>query len=219
MYMYAPTGLADALGQPAKPSLSPELRTWLKRVRAHPENFQMLLATATLDPLPTESHFWGNHNFTIGTRRHFLIDAILFAGVSQFDILDRLKRISADFQTRDRDWRRTIEDAVKLRGEYMNTLSVMGRRPEAFGSYIVTALLPSGSTETDAWKLAREGHSFVKEKFPPKLAERMLKTPAFDAHYYMVGRWLQRYGEVRRTKDPAFKRLVDEKLSLLKKKP
>ena len=43
MYMYAPTGIADALGQPAKPPLAPELRAWLKRVRAHPENFEMLL--------------------------------------------------------------------------------------------------------------------------------------------------------------------------------
>lgn len=217
MYTYAPIGLADGMGQPATPSL--QLRTWLRRVRSQPGSFRTLLATATLHPQPTEGRFWANHNITSGTQRVLLVDALLLAGVSQFDILDRLKRISADFQKRSRAWQRTIEDAVKLRGEYMNALSVMGRRPEALGSYIVTALLPSGSTETDAMKLTREGHSFVKEKFPLKLAERMLKTPAFDAHYYTVGRWLQRYGEVLKTKDPAFKRLVDAKLGLRKKKP
>ena len=219
MYMYAPAGLADAMGQPAKPSLSPELRTWPKRVRAHPENFERILATATLHPKPTESRVWGKHNFDIGGRPRFLIDEILMSGMSEFDILDRLKRISADFQKRNRAWRRTIENAVKLRGEYMNALSVMGRRPEALGSFPLVTLLPPARDETEAWKLVRLGHAFAKEKFPPRLAERMLKTPAHDAHYYMAGRWLQRYAEVLQTKDPAFKRLVDEKLSLLKKKP
>jgi hypothetical protein len=216
MYMYAPAGLADALGQPAKPTLSPELRTWLKRVRAHPGDFERLLATATLHPKPTESPVWGRHNFTIGTRKRYLIDEILFSGISQQDIVDRLQRISADYQQRSPAWRRTIEDAVKLRGEYMNALSVMGRLPKALGYYPLSTLYPPNAGEIEAWKLARLGHSFAREKFPPKLAERMLKTPAYDAHYYMVGRWLQRYAEVRQTKDPAFKREVDEKMALLK---
>jgi hypothetical protein len=219
MYMYAPTGIADALGQPAKPPLAPELRAWLKRVRAHPENFEMLLATATLHPKPMDSRFVSNHNILPGTRRHVLLDAILFAGVPDVDILDRLRRISADFQKRNSAWQRTIEDAVKLRGEYMNTMSVMGRRPEALGNYPLVTLLPPASDEIEGWKLARLGHGFAKEKLSPRLFKRMLQTPAWDAHYYMVGRWLQRYAEVLQTKDPAFKRLVDEKLSLLKKKP
>ena len=32
----------------------------------------------------------------------------------------------------------------------------------------------------------------------------------------MAGRWLQRYAEVLQTKDAAFKRMVDEKLALVK---
>jgi hypothetical protein len=215
MYMYAPTGIADALGQPTKPALSPELRTWLKRVRAQPGDFEILLATASLHPKPTESRIWGRHNISIGTKPEILIDAILMAGVPESDILDRLKRISADFQKRNGAWRRTIADAVKLRGEYMDALSVMGRLPKALGSYPLLTLYPPGR-ELEAWKLARLGHSFAKEKFPPKLAERMLKTPANEAHYYMVGRWLQRYAEVLQTKDPVFKREVDEKMALIK---
>jgi hypothetical protein len=216
MYMYAPTGIADALGQPTEPTLSPELRTWLNRVRARPGDFEMLLATATLHPKPPGSRVWGRHNFTIGTRKRYLFDEILFSGISQQDIVDRLQRISTDFQQRNPAWRRTIEDAVKLRGEYMDALSVMGRLPKALGYYPLLTLYPPNKDEIEEWKLARLGHSFAKEKFPPKLAERMLKTPANDAHYYMVGRWLQRYAEVLQTKDPAFKREVDEKMALIK---
>ena len=221
MYMYAPTGIADALGQPTEPTLSPDLRTWLDRVRARAGDFAVLLATATLHPKPTESRVLGRHNFTIGTRKHYLIDEILFSGLSQQDIVDRLQRISTDFQQRNPAWQRTIEDAVKLRGEYMNTLSVMGRPvmgrlPKALGYYPLLTFYPPGKDETEAWKLARLGNGFAKEKFPPKLAERMLKTPAYDAHYYMVGRWLQRYAEVLQTKDPVFKREVDEKMALIK---
>jgi hypothetical protein len=79
-------------------------------------------------------------------------------------------------------------------------------------------LYPPNKDETDVWQLARLGQGLRDEEVPAKLAERMLQTPAWDAHYYMVGRWLQRYAEVLQTKDPAFKRLVDEKLSHLKKK-
>ena len=216
MYMYAPTGIADALGQPAKPSLSPELRTWLKRVRARPEDFEILLATAVLHPKPTESRVWGRHNFTIGASKYYLMDASLLAGIPQQDIVDRLQRISADVQKRSPAWRRTIEDAVKLRGEYMNTLSVMGRLPKALGFYPLVTMYPPNADEIEAWQMARLGHSFAKEKLSPALAERMLKTPANEAHYYMVGRWLQRYAEVLQTKDPAFKREVDDKLALIK---
>jgi hypothetical protein len=216
MYMYAPTGLAVVLGEPPKPTLSPALRTWLKGIRAKPGDYEMLLATATLHPKPADSRVWGRHNFTVGSVKRYLIDEILMSGLSPQDILDRLQRISADYKKRNPAWRRTIQDAVTLRGEYMNALSVMGRLPQALGSFPLLTFYPPNKGEIEAWKLARLGYSFAKAKFPPKLAERMLKTPANEAHYYMVGRWLQRYGEVLQTKDPAFKRQVDEKLALIK---
>jgi hypothetical protein len=216
MYTYAPTGLAEVLGEPPKPTLSPALSTWLKGVRAKPGDFEVLLATATLHPKPAESRVWTLHNFTIGTQKRYLIDEILISQLSPQDIVDRLQRISAGYQKRSPAWRRTIQDAVTLRGEYMNALSVMGRLPQALGAFPLLTFYPPNTGEIEAWKLARLGYSFAKAKFPPKLAERMLKTPAHEAHYYMVGRWLQRYGEVLQTKDPAFKRQVDDKLALIK---
>jgi hypothetical protein len=219
MYMYAPPGLADTPGQQARPALGPELRDWLKRVRTHPESFQMQLATAVFHPRPLDGRFLANHNILAdvpGAVPRVLFDAILLDGVMDVDILDRLRRISRDFEKRNRAWRRTIEDAVKVRGEYMNAMSVMGRRPEALGTFPLATLLPAASLETDSSKLARLGHAFAKEKLSAGLFNRMLKTPAFDAHFYLAGRWLQRYAEVLQTKDAAFKRLVDEKLALVK---
>jgi hypothetical protein len=213
MYMYAPTGLAHTLGQPTGPSPSAQLEAFLSRVNTSPEKYGTLLATVTLHPKPMDSPLWGRQGFPIGTQHHSLVDAIMFAGVEPVDILDRLRQISIDFRKRSRAWQRLIEGAVKLRGEYMEAMSVLGRRPEALGPYPIRTLLPPPHGETEASNLARLGYGFAKEKLPPGLVKRM--PTAFDAHHYMVGRWLQRYAEVRVKRDPAFRRQVEEKLKTM----
>jgi hypothetical protein len=210
MYVYAPSGLGDTLAQSIrKPSVLDQI---LSQIRREPENHTLFLATVTLHPNPTDSRSWGNKSFTVGNAKHFLMDATLMAGVPDVYALDALRKISADFQRRNRDFRAQIEAAVTLRGDIMNALSILGRSPEKLRPYAETIMLPSLELERE--RLIRLGHGFAKAMFPKALLDRT-KTLTFEVHYTIVARWLEKYAVLLARKDPAFRREVEEKLRMM----
>ena len=217
MYMYAPTGIADALGQPTKPALSPELRTWLKRVRAQPGDFEMLLATAALHPKPTESRIWGRHNFSIGEKRQTLIDEILLCGSA--GNRHRGPAASGSAPTSRSGIRRL---ATHDRGRGQAPGRVHGRpvghgaTPQSTGVLPPFDVVPAqqGAGRPGSW--LGWGTASRRRSSRPSSPSGCSRPRANEAHYYMVGRWLQRYAEVLQTKDPVFKREVDEKMALIK---
>lgn len=195
---------AETLG--ANP-LPPEGRKFLNQVRERRQDFKRLLLTVTFHPNPIHSKVFVKH--PIGNTD--VIDYLMFNGLQPVDVLDPLRRIRDDFQRENADFKRRIEAELQLRNEMIKTAGALG--PDKLKPFLLEPLFPAKDSpyvETDEWKLCRLARNFAQMRLPRELAQRIRNSEASEAHLTNLGRFLRRYAEVLQTKDPAFKRLVDQ---------
>jgi len=213
MYVQTYDGLEEAartygsFASPLGETFKPEVREFLKRVRARPQDYKELLLTVTFHPNPILSQ--AKVTITAGGQPQFLLDAAL---MFNFDppgaFLDKLRRIRDDFQKRDSRFKQQIEAELQLRNDMIATTGDVAMRMARQSLYPL--LLDALRTNALPITLSELGQRSVGKILPPPLIQRLRTSAASDAHYTNLGSFLRRYGEVLQGKDAAFKALVEQ---------
>jgi hypothetical protein len=185
---------------PVASTFSREVREFLSRVRARPQDFKELLLTVIFHPEPMSSQV----KVSIGKALpQFLLDAALMNNIDPpGPFLDALRRIA------NKNLKKEIEAELKLRNDIYATAGEVARRMSPRSLHSV--LLDASMTDPLPLLFSELGRRSVDKILPPRLAEQLRRSAASDAHFTNLGKFLRRYGEVLQGKDPAFKALVEQ---------
>ncbi len=206
MYVQTYDGLEEtartygSFASPLGETFSPEIRKFLKRVRARPQDYKELLLTVIFHPEPMSSAT----KVAIGKAQpQFLVDVGLINNLDPpGPFLDTLRRIA------NNNLKKEIEAELKLRNEMIATAGERARKMARQDLYPI--LLDALMTSALPLLLSELGRRSVDKILPPRLVEQLRRSAASDAHFTNLGKFLRRYGEVLQGRDPAFKALVEQ---------
>jgi hypothetical protein len=202
-----PSASLSFAGAPGASPFSTEVREFLSRVRARPQDFKELLLTVTFHPDPMLSQ--AKVTIMAGQQPQFLQDAAVMNNLDPPGaFLNKLRRIRDDFQKRDTRFKQQIEAELQLRNDMIATAGEVAMRMARQSLYPL--LLDALRTNALPFTLSELGRRSVEKILPPPLVQRLRTSAASDAHYTNLGSFLRRYGEVLQGKDAAFKALVEQ---------
>lgn len=188
---------AGTLGDNALPV---GIREFLNELREQPKDLKKLVLTVTFHPSPQNT--W----LTFGPWKRAILDLLLMNNLAAPGVFfDEVRRISADLQKKDADFKQQVDAELRLRKVLIKTAGKIGINRDKMKPFLLAPIFTPNDFELPPLAL-----NFAQKMLPSRLVQRIKNSAVSEAHLVSLGRFLRRYGEVLQSKDAAFKRLIEQ---------